>query len=203
MKSAVGAYDGRAEVVEQLPVGVDMWDPFCQSQYLEMTQLLPGFILSSQGDRVAMAHGVEGRFPFLDPDVVAYASTLPPTLKMKALNEKYLLKQAARTLVPREVLRRAKQPYRAPGAKVFFTANNDYVAGLLEPSQLRRAGIFDPSAVARLVNKCRQRETLGAGDDMALVGIISTQLFVDRFINHFPSVTYGSSYSGTAYVHHR
>ena len=203
VKSALGAYDGRAELMGQLPGGFDMWDPFCQSQYLEMTQLLPGFILSSQGDRVAMAHGVEGRFPFLDPDVVGYASTLPPTLKMKALNEKYLLKQAARTLVPPDVLRRPKQPYRAPGAKVFLTTNNDYVADLLEPSQLQRAGIFDPSAVAGLVNKCRQRETLGTGDDMALVGIISTQLIVDRFINHFPAVTYGSSYSGTAHVHHR
>src|SRR5256885_11157210 len=46
---------------------------FCQSQYLEMAHLLPGYILSSQGDRVAMAHGVEGRYPFLDPDVMAFA----------------------------------------------------------------------------------------------------------------------------------
>ena len=203
VKSAIGAYDGRAELVAQLPDAFDEWDPLCQSQYLEMNRLLPGFILSSQGDRVAMAHGVESRFPFLDPDVVAFASTLPPTLKMRALKEKLLLKQVARTLVPAEIWRRSKQPYRAPGAKVFFTAKDDVIADLLEPAQLRRAGIFDPSSVARLVSKCRDRERLSASDDMALVAIISTQLLVDRFINHFHSAAYGRSYSGTAHVHRR
>ena len=202
VKSAIGAYDGRAELVAQLHDTFDAWDPFCQSQYLEMQHLLPGFILASQGDRVAMAHGIESRFPFLDPDVVAFASTLPPTLKMRALNEKFLLKQVARTIVPEGIWRRSKQPYRAPGAKVLFTAKDDVIADLLEPSQVRRAGIFDDSSVARLVSKCRERETLSAGDDMALVGIISTQLIVHRFINHFPAA-YGSSYSGTAHVHRR
>src|SRR5439155_10561829 len=57
VKSAIASYDGRADVSAQLPPGFDAWDPFCQSQYLELTQLLPGYILSSQGDRVAMAHG--------------------------------------------------------------------------------------------------------------------------------------------------
>jgi len=90
VRSEVGDYDGRAELAGRLPAECSTWDPLCQSQYLEMAHLLPGYILSSQGDRVAMAHGVEGRYPFLDPDVVAFAATLPPALKMKVLNEKYL-----------------------------------------------------------------------------------------------------------------
>jgi len=203
VKSAIGAYDGRDDVVAQLPPGYDRWDPFCQSQYLELTQLLPGYILSSQGDRVAMAHGVESRFPFLDPDVVAFASTLPPMLKMKALNEKYLLKRAARTLVPPAVWQRSKQPYRAPGAKVFFASHNDYVDELLAPSRLQRDGLFDAPAVERLVNKCRERAALSVTDDMALVGIVSTQLIVHRFINHFSTVAHGTSYSETTDIYHR
>lgn len=203
MQSAIGAYDGRAELNAQLPHGFDAWDPFCQSQYLEMTQLLPGYILSSQGDRAAMAHGVESRFPFLDPDVVAFASALPPTLKMRVLNEKYLLKQAARSLIPAIVQQRSKQPYRAPGAKVFFMSHHDYVDDLLAASRLRRDGIFDPSAVERLVRKGRGAAPLSATDDMALVGIISTQLIVHHFINHPPVVAYGISDSGTSNVHHR
>lgn len=203
VKAAIGAYDGRADVVAQLPPAYHEWDPFCQSQYLELTQLLPGYILSSQGDRVAMAHGVESRFPFLDPDVVAFASTLPPMLKMKALNEKYLLKQAARTLVPRAVWQRPKQPYRAPGAKVFFTSKHDYLDELLAPSRLQRDGIFDAGAVQRLVHKCRERSRLSLTDDMALVGIVSTQLLVHRFINSFTAVGHGTPYSGTAHIHHR
>ena len=54
----------------------------------------PGYILSSQSDRMAMAHSVEGRFPFLDYRVVEFAAKLPARLKMKVLNQKYLLKKA-------------------------------------------------------------------------------------------------------------
>ena len=202
--SAIAGYDGRAELAAELPAEFSTWDPFCQSQYLEMSQLLPGYILSSQGDRVAMAHGVESRFPFLDPAVVQFASTLPPTQKMKALNEKYLLKQVARDLVPADVWRRAKQPYRSPGASAFVTASRaGYIDDLLASSQLRHDAIFDEAAVQRLVQKCRERSSLSIADDMALVGIISTQLIVHQFINHFSTVTHGTSYSGTADLHRR
>jgi len=94
--ASLTGYDGVEELVDSLPHGYGAWDPLCQAQYLEMAHLLPGYILSSQGDRMAMAHGVESRYPFLDPDVVAFASTLSPTLKVKGLAEKYLLKRAAR-----------------------------------------------------------------------------------------------------------
>jgi asparagine synthase (glutamine-hydrolysing) len=87
---------------------------------------------------------------------------------------------------------------------VFFSASAaGYVDDLLAPSQLRQDGIFDAAAVQRLVQKCRERSTLSVSDDMALVGIISTQLIVHRFINHFTTVTHGTSYSGTAHFHRR
>jgi asparagine synthase (glutamine-hydrolysing) len=204
VRSAVGGYDGRAELASRLPAEYAEWDPFCQSQYLETAHLLPGYILSSQGDRVAMAHGVEGRFPFLDPNVVEFASTLPPTLKMKVLNEKYLLKQVARDLVPAAVWQRSKQPYRAPGAKAFFSPGaGGYIDDLLSPAQLQRDGVFDPRAVGRLVQKFRDGAAIGVKDDMALVGIVSTQLVIHRFINHFSTGTHGIPYPGTTSVCHR
>ena len=92
------------------------WDPFCQSQYLETAHLLPGYLLSSQGDRVAMAHGVECRYPV--PRSTASSPSrraLPPSLKMKALNEKYLLKHVARELVPASVV--AALEAAVPGAR--------------------------------------------------------------------------------------
>jgi asparagine synthase (glutamine-hydrolysing) len=201
MRAAINCYDGRAEVASRLPASFDTWDPLSRSQYLEIAHLLPGMILSSQGDRVAMGHGVEGRFPFLDRDVVGFAATLPPSMKMKVLQEKYLLKQVARDVVPSSVCRRSKQPYRAPGATTFLSAAaNDYVVDLLAPDQLRRDGIFDSSAVERLVRKARTSSSISATDDMALVGIVSTQILVHCFINHFNAMTHGSSYSGTANV---
>src|SRR5205823_5866922 len=123
--------------------------------------------------------------------------------KMKVLNEKYLLKQIARDLVPTAVWRRHKQPYRAPGARAFFeAAGQTYVDDLLSPAQIRRDGVFHPDRVSRLVQKFRSGKSAGAGDDMALVGILSTQIIIDRFINHFSVVPHGFvSYSRTAEIH--
>ena len=203
MRSAIGCYDGRADIVSKLPFEFDAWDPLSRAQHLEMTHLLPGMLLSSQGDRVAMAHGVEGRFPFLDRDVVSFAAALPPSLKLRVLREKYLLKQVARETLPASIWQRTKQPYRAPGAAALLGIGaRDYVDDLLSPDQIRRDGIFDPIAVDRLVHKLRGSAGIGASDEMALVGVISTQLLVHRFINHFSAMTHGSSYSGTAYVRH-
>jgi asparagine synthase (glutamine-hydrolysing) len=150
-----------------------------------------------------MAHGVEGRYPFLDPQVVALAAALPPRLKMKVLNEKYLLKQIARDLVPTAVWRRHKQPYRAPGARALLAAAaGTYVDDLLSPAQIRRDGIFDPARVSRLVQKVRGGTGASAGDDMALVAILSTQIIIDRFINHFSVVPHGSlPYPRAAEIH--
>ena len=62
-----------SELQGQLPECYNSWEAFLQAQFLETNYLLPGYILSSQGDRVAMAHAVEGRFPFLDYRVVEFA----------------------------------------------------------------------------------------------------------------------------------
>jgi hypothetical protein len=130
-----------------------------------------------------MAHSVEGRFPFLDPRVIAFAAGLSPRLKMKVLNEKYLLKQCARPLVPPEVVTRPKQPYRAPDARSFFSSrSDDYVEQLLSTHNIRRDGIFNPAAVERLVEKARKGGIVGVSDDMAVVGILSTELLIDTFI---------------------
>jgi asparagine synthase (glutamine-hydrolysing) len=169
-----------------LPPGYAEWDPFTRAQFIETAHLLPGYILSSQGDRVAMAHGVEGRYPFLDPRVVAFAAALPAKLKMKSLQEKYLLKRAVSGLVPDAVLRRTKQPYRAPDAVSFFGGHTAeaYVEDLLTPARINADGLFDPPAVATLLAKARAGRATSARDNAAFVGIVSTQLLVDRFIRN-------------------
>ncbi len=183
----------QADCLPLLPEGFDRWPPFCRAQWLETALLLPGYILSSQGDRMAMAHAVEGRFPFLDHRVAEFAAGLPPRLKMMGLDEKHLLKRAAARLVPLPVLARAKQPYRAPDAKCFVAASgtrnqhehHGYVEELLSPRRLREDGMFQPEAVQRLLNKVKSGAPLGIKDNMALVGILSTQLLIDRFVRGF------------------
>src|SRR5262249_16706459 len=75
------------DLCSQLPSSFESWDNFSRAQYLEASFLLPDYLLSSQGDRVAMAHSVEGRYPFLDYRVVEFMSKIPPRLKMKVLQE--------------------------------------------------------------------------------------------------------------------
>ena len=97
-----------------------------------------------------MAHGVEDRFPFLDFRVVEFASKLSASLKMKALNEKYLLKRCARGLIPASIANRHKQPYRAPEGASFLTPPaRSYVDDLLSKDQIRRDGIFDTHLQSR------------------------------------------------------
>jgi asparagine synthase (glutamine-hydrolysing) len=187
VKSAARGLDPMAALEKALPDGFARWDGFLKAQYLEGTILLPGYILSSQGDRVAMAHAVEGRFPFLDHRLVEFGFSLPPRLKMKALREKHILKVAAMDLAPRGVIERPKQPYRAPDAASFFDAatgraRRDYVDILLGEGKLKEHGIFDPEAVGVLVRKAKMGRATGAKDNMALVGILSTQLVMEQFV---------------------
>lgn len=186
VRAETKGYDGYAELRGLLPSDYDAWSDLGRAQYLESAFLLPGYILSSQGDRMAMAHSVEGRFPFLDYRVVEFASGLSPSLKMKVLNEKYLLKRAARGLIPTSIQRRTKQPYRAPDIKSFFhAAQPAYVDELLSVERVRQDGIFHPGAVAKLTQKCRDGKAIGIKDNMALTGILSTSLIVDQYVRNF------------------
>jgi asparagine synthase (glutamine-hydrolysing) len=130
-----------------------------------------------------MAHAVEGRFPFLDHRVVEFAASIPPDLRLRGLTEKYILRKAVADLVPDEVLARTKRPYRAPIRNAFFGPRSpDYVRHLLSPTEVRRTGIFDPEAVAMLAAKCSTASMVGEADSMALVGVLSTQLLYQLFV---------------------
>ncbi len=186
VRSAIGSYSVLEEIRDSLPPGFAEWDHFGQAQYLETFYLFPGYILSSQGDRVGMAHAIEGRFPFLDHRVVELATRIPPRLKMKVLNEKCVLKRAAVDLVPTRVRARTKQPYRAPDIESFFASGKPrvpYVQELLEPEHLRRNGMFNSNAVGKLCEKVRSGAAMGVKDNMALTAILSTQLWIEEFIN--------------------
>jgi len=173
-----------AELESNLPSSYRSSGVFSQAEYLEAMYLLPGYILSSQGDRMAMANSVEGRYPFLDYRVVEFAAKLPPGLKMKVLNQKYLLKRAAGGMIPSSILHRHKQPYRAPDGKSFFTSPKSYVNDLLSPERILQDGVFDATSVSALVAKFRSGRTTSVKDNMALVGVLSTQLLIEQFINH-------------------
>ncbi|HET7010133.1 MAG TPA: asparagine synthase (glutamine-hydrolyzing) [Anaerolineales bacterium] len=165
----------------RLPEAFSGWTALGQAQYLEMVSFLSPYLLSSQGDRMSMAHSVEGRYPFLDYRLVEFCGRLPDDLKLRGLTEKWLLRKLARTLVPPEIWKRTKRPYRAPIRRTFFGGDGrpDYVDELLSTRAVADTGYFKPAAVERLVRKAKSEAELSEIEEMAVVGILSTQL-VDR-----------------------
>jgi asparagine synthase (glutamine-hydrolysing) len=176
---------GADDVVAAMPSGSEDWDPLSRGQWLEMTTLLAGYILASQGDRMLMANSVEGRFPFLDRDVVDFANALPARHKLFGLEEKYLLKRAFTDLVPDDILHRPKQPYRAPDAASFFAADRPgWFDEVMSERAVAAAGVFEPSVVAGLMAKCQRTggENMSNTDNMRVLAVVSTQLTHDSFI---------------------
>jgi asparagine synthase (glutamine-hydrolysing) len=183
--------DAAGCLLDQLPPAFDRWHPFNRAQYIEAKTLLSGYLLCSQGDRMLMANSVEGRFPYLDHRVIEFANRLPPRFKMRGLNEKFLLKQAMADHLPKEILDRHKQPYRAPDIPAFFSGRPpEYVSELLGNEMIGRYGYFDAKKVSLLLNKARRGGSIAYKDNMAVVGILSTQLchyyFVERRTESMP-----------------
>ncbi len=179
--------DPQARLLERLPAAFERFGPLGKAQYLEIASFLHGYLLHSQGDRMLMAHGVEGRFPFLDVEVAEFAARLPESLRLRDLHEKYLLRRAVRPLLPADVGERRKRPYRAPIHAAFFGPDAPaYVAEMLEPERVAAGGLFEPDAVGRLVAKARRYRDvgLGEGDEMGLVGVLSTLLLDEQLVRN-------------------
>jgi asparagine synthase (glutamine-hydrolysing) len=182
LKARLAGYDAADEMAERLPSRFGRWHPLHQAQYLETRFLLPGYILSSQGDRMAMGNGVEGRFPFLDHRLVEFAATLSPAMKLKGLKEKYILRQAMADKLPNEITHRVKQPYRAPDSRAFSgAAAQDVVRSTLDARRVAGDGFFNAAAVEKLAQKCAGQVAPSFRDDTAFIGVLSTQMWLDTF----------------------
>ena len=165
------------------------WHPLNRAQYIEALLFLNGYLLSSQGDRMMMGNAVEGRFPFLDHRLIEFTARINPELKIRGLNEKYILKKAFSSMIPGKIAKRPKQPYRAPITEVFLGNRQDnLLEDLLSPEYIKKYGYLNPKAMERLKKKIsRTREKTTARDEMALVAAGSTQLLHYHFLEVFDS----------------
>jgi len=178
--------DPLERLIARLPAAYADFGPLGQAQYLEIHTFLTGYLLHGQGDRMLMANGVEGRFPFLDRRVAEFAAALPERLRLRDLEEKHLLRRAFGGLLPVEIAARPKRPYRAPILRSFFGPGAPaYVRDVLSPERVAASGLFAPEAVARLVAKCERYVDagLGEGEEMGLVGVLSTLLLQDAMVD--------------------
>ncbi|HEX8149203.1 MAG TPA: asparagine synthase (glutamine-hydrolyzing) [Pyrinomonadaceae bacterium] len=121
-----------------------------QRSYLDFKLRLSDHLLSEHGDRMVLANSVEGRYPFLDIDLVEFSKVIPPDLKLNGYTEKYVLKRAAAGLVPDEIIRREKFGFRAPGTPYLLQRRVEWVEDALSYERIKRQGYFNPDVVERL-----------------------------------------------------
>ena len=186
LEQAAAEGDPLERLLRRLPRRFTGFSPLGKAQYLEINTFLSGYLLHTQGDRMLMGNSVEGRFPFLDYRIAEFAANLPDSARLLGLVEKHVLRKAVGPLLPDRITARRKQPYRAPIVRAFVgPAAPPWVRDLLEPDTLAEAGVFEPGAVARLLQKCEgARDAVSETDEMALVAVLSTMLLHDRFVAH-------------------
>lgn len=155
-----------------------------RNQILEMRTLLPGYLLSSQADRMQLANGIEGRYPFLDHELVEWVFQLPDRFKLPLLSQKHLLREAFRPELPPEIVDRPKQPYQAPDIKAFFSGArpSELARAHLDAAAIEATGIFDARMVQRFATKFARGvpERLGYRDNMVFIFLLSTQIAADH-----------------------
>jgi asparagine synthase (glutamine-hydrolysing) len=157
------------------------WHPLNQSLYAGYKVMLPGLLLSAKGDRPLRAASTEGRYPFLDEDVVDFCASIAPEYKLRGWTDKWLLRRVADRIAPAQFHRRSKTMFRANLGQTFLGAQRPHwVDQLLSRESLAKTGWFDFAAVqqARDVQFRKSHWSLRRfALDFGLAAVVSTQLW--------------------------
>jgi asparagine synthase (glutamine-hydrolysing) len=127
-------------------------DPLSMIQYLDMKTYLPGDILTKV-DRASMAHALEVRVPLLDHKLVEWISGLPPDMKLKGSEGKYIFKKAMEKYLPHDILYRKKQGFAVPLAAWFRGPLRERVQQALLGPNLAATGIFNQAFLRQMVEQ--------------------------------------------------
>jgi len=163
------------------PADFHKWQPFNQLQYYEMKLRLPDFVTHTL-DRASMAYSLEVRVPFLDHELVEFCAGIPPALKMRRLQEKYILRQALRTTLPKEIIRHKKCPLMAPYRQWLCGKLPDFASEMLSETRLRDKGYFDATSIKHLLTAHQARK---ADYGRHLLGVLAVQLWDELFLSDF------------------
>jgi asparagine synthase (glutamine-hydrolysing) len=158
-------------------------EPVHQALYLWSKTALPGYILVVLGDRMEMAHSIEGRVPFLDHHVVEVIRSQPVAQKIRGMTEKYVLREAARGVVTDTVYRRQKHPFLSPPATLHPGERlHTLVQDTLRGPALSALPFFDRGRVLDLLDRL---PTMDAGsqvaNDQVLMMLVSACVLQERF----------------------
>jgi asparagine synthase (glutamine-hydrolysing) len=131
-------------------------------------------------DKMSMAAGVEVRVPFLDNDLVRLANALPPGLKQRGTEGKWVLKKAMEPYLPHDVIYRPKAGFGAPLRHWLRHELREWVGDILAADTLRRRGLFDAKAVATLVANDKAGRVDAA---YTILGLVCIEIWCQNFID--------------------
>lgn len=118
--------------------------------YIDYKLRLVDHLLGDHGDKMVFANGVECRYPFLDKDLIEFATLIPPKLKLNNFEEKYILKSIASQCLPQEIVKREKFGFTTPGSPFILSQNLEYINELLSYERIKKEGYFNPSVIESL-----------------------------------------------------
>ncbi len=158
-------------------------DPVHQSLYLWSKSMLCNYLLNFLGDRMEMAHSIEGRVPFLDHQVVELVKDMPVAMKIHGMTEKYVLREAARPVLTDTVYRRQKHPFLAPPVGLNLDGRlSQMMHDLLHSQVLDDMPFYDPSVVRYLLGRLPEMdERKRSGASYVLMMVMSACVLHDRF----------------------
>jgi asparagine synthase (glutamine-hydrolysing) len=126
--------------------------PLRRLLYFDQTSWLPDNLLE-RGDRMTMAASIEARVPFLDHKLVEFAATLPDHWRVDELRRKRVLREVARSLLPREIPERTKVGFRVPVTEWFTGGMRDYLYDHLRSSDSMTRAYYDTTYLDRVLDE--------------------------------------------------
>ena len=130
-------------------------------------------------DRHSMSHSVEARVPFLDHEFVELCCKIPPSLKMKYLKEKYILRKAMMNYLPKVIVKRKKHPLQAPGASWLQNDLPEFVTEMLSKERIKEKGYFDFKVIDEMLKAHRGGRK---NYTQELIGCLSVQICDEYFV---------------------
>jgi asparagine synthase (glutamine-hydrolysing) len=184
-KSELGGQDIVGELRASLPTRFFGWSFLNRAAYLEMTTGLASHSLGSCLDRMTMAHGVQGRYPFLDHRVFEFVAALPTSSRLRGLRGQEVLGRWASRILPRQLKDESGSASLACDTRgLLNTTAPRWVAERLSSSSIERTGIFAPDLVESFLRRCRATESVTSADAQAFIGLLSTQLWCEQFVDN-------------------
>jgi asparagine synthase (glutamine-hydrolysing) len=150
-----------------------------QMLYWELKTFLPDHNLNYT-DKMSMAVGVEVRVPFLDTELVEFSTKIPPQLKMKGVNTKYLLKKISEKYLPKDIIYRPKAGFGGPLRQWINTDLKSKIEDYLSEETIKKRGIFDYIEIQKLIEDNRLNKIDASYSILSLLAIESWyRQFVD------------------------